>query len=300
VAFFCPFIMVYKVIRIFIGTIFIVSAYTKQYSIEGLETQVYDYLSNWKIAGLAARGLIFIEYFIGFSFIVIYRRWLVWMAVGLISGFTLFLGIQIATGHNLENCGCFGELIEMSSIESLIKNFVILALLIVLLYKHCASIWQKWAKLIFIGSFSLSVVGLMYYSPYSLDSQSTEKTWNTTLLENEINFEVPNSGLIVFFATKCKHCKSAAIRLNKLNHSAHKILLILMTEKEIDAINFIESTNVRFKHFMLPVDKFLNFNGSILPGLFAVKDGEISKYWNGRNLNASAYQEIDVFLKDVK
>ena len=291
--------MAFYLIRILIGVLFVFSAYAKQFSIEGFETQVYDVIGNWQWSAYVARGIILIEYLLGFSLLLIYRKWLLNLSLVLMISFSLYLIWQLLFDQKKENCGCFGELIEMSSAESLIKNLVLLTLIILVLKKHPPSKWLKWSKLVYLITTVASISVLLYFSPLSTKDVQTDLNWSIEQLQSEIQSKLPKNGILAFFTPNCKHCKSAAIRLNKLTDSEKKITMIFMTDKKEDALEFILETDVNLNYRVFGSGKFLDYSGNRLPAIYAIKNSQIVNYWNGRNLNAASYHLIDSFLHSI-
>lgn len=118
------------IVRILIGLMFITSAILKLISLDTFEVYVYSFhIFNFFMAELAARGLIILELMMGFLLILkVDYKWIWRLALVVTIGFTLFL-VYVALFRNDENCHCFGDLIEVKPIPSIIKNIVIILLL---------------------------------------------------------------------------------------------------------------------------------------------------------------------------
>jgi hypothetical protein len=57
--------------------------------------------------------------------------------------FSVHLIIEILTGGNQGNCGCFGALLPMTPLQALIKNLLSIGLLLFILIKFSDSINEK-------------------------------------------------------------------------------------------------------------------------------------------------------------
>lgn len=123
------------IFRIVIGSLFIVSAISKLFPIEAFDSAIVNQeITNWNIAPYLSRFIISVELFLGISFFItpFVKKIAVPFSFLLLLVFCVHLTYLIATGSGSKNCGCFGELIPMSSLESLIKNLVLFFLLFLL------------------------------------------------------------------------------------------------------------------------------------------------------------------------
>ncbi|MDR3628466.1 MAG: hypothetical protein P4L45_16595 [Ignavibacteriaceae bacterium] len=86
-------------------------------------------ISNWFIATLLARLIIAFEIFLGLSFFQnnYIKKIFIPAALALLSIFTLDLIWSIIINGTGGDCGCFGQLIKMTPVESIIKNLVLIA-----------------------------------------------------------------------------------------------------------------------------------------------------------------------------
>ncbi|NWF90558.1 MAG: hypothetical protein HXY50_13985 [Ignavibacteriaceae bacterium] len=133
-----------KIIWIFrftLGVLFILSAISKLFPIEAFDLAIVNQgIAGWKIAPYLSRLIISIELFIGISFFItpFIKRIAVPFSFLLLIVFCFHLIFLIITGHASKNCGCFGELIPMSSLEALFKN-IALIILILFIQKYFSS-----------------------------------------------------------------------------------------------------------------------------------------------------------------
>lgn len=118
-------------VRILIGVMFITTAILKLYSIDQFEIYIYSFnIFNFIYCSIVARLLICVEFMIGgfLIFNIQYRKtW--WFTMAVMIGFTLFL-IYVAVFREDTNCHCFGELIELNPIHSILKNLLTILLLL--------------------------------------------------------------------------------------------------------------------------------------------------------------------------
>ena len=125
-------------IRIFLGSLFILSAISKLFPIEAFDLAIVNQgITTWNIAPYLSRLIISIELFLGISFFItpFVNKISVPFSFLLLLVFCIHLIFLMSTGSGSKSCGCFGELIPMSSLEALIKNLVLIFLLF-LLHKY--------------------------------------------------------------------------------------------------------------------------------------------------------------------
>src|SRR4030065_783470 len=111
--------------RFILGSLFILSAVSILFPIEAFDlTIVNQKITNWSLAPYLSRFIISVELFLGISFFVspFVKKIAVPFSFLLLIVFTIHLIFLIAAGNGSKSCGCFGELIPMSSLPALIKN----------------------------------------------------------------------------------------------------------------------------------------------------------------------------------
>ncbi len=132
-----------------IGAVFIFSGYTKLYPIEPFEYTFVDLgFINWQVTPFVARILIGLEFLIGLLLVFniqlhkIAYKW----GIGLILLFCIYLLLLISFNGNKGNCGCFGAYIQMTPLQALLKNMIMLAIFFVLNKYYSGRIYTNIAK----------------------------------------------------------------------------------------------------------------------------------------------------------
>ncbi|MDD4395391.1 MAG: DoxX family membrane protein [Bacteroidales bacterium] len=123
--------IVQSVIRMMLGIMFIVAAILKLISLDNFEIYIYSYqLFSLSLTALAARGIIAFEMLLGiFLLFKFYYRETWWVSMCTMAAFTLFL-IYAAIFRNDTNCHCFGDIVPINPVNSIIKNLIVIGLLI--------------------------------------------------------------------------------------------------------------------------------------------------------------------------
>ena len=124
---------------------FIFSGYVKAIDPLGTQYKINDYLAaanigfmlpDWSTLLLSV-GISTMEFAIGiFMFFAIRRRATSKIAVVFMTIMTI-ITLWLAIFNPIKDCGCFGDAIHLSNVETLVKNIVLLA---------CALIVFKWPK----------------------------------------------------------------------------------------------------------------------------------------------------------
>lgn len=130
-------------LRIIVALLFIVSAVAKlskshvldspYFAISTFELKQLEPLGfSQAIAPYFSRILIGIELALGLLLLQrnFLKRFIIPVTVLMLSVFIVHLVYLVATNGNTGNCGCFGELIPMTPVESIIKNIIAIGLLV--------------------------------------------------------------------------------------------------------------------------------------------------------------------------
>lgn len=287
--------------------VFILSGLLKLYPIEPFENLLVAYhLTNFLIAPFLARFLIGLELLIGLYFLFsasINKK--VWLLTNLfLALLTVFLIVQLAFEGNQGNCGCFGEIISLTPLESIFKNLVLFVLLF--LSKKGSFPYVFKYKLIF----ALLLLAIAFATPYLLNPvglnnvQSTEINQKIDLSElppvenikNQPDFKNKNY-VLAFLSTTCPHCKIAAGRLSVYHRNGAKNLIYVIAGKD-EALydEFISST----KSEGVPVirfydETFFKYSGGKLPAIIYVEKSVLKKKWTGEFFDAEEVASCLVF-----
>jgi hypothetical protein len=90
-----------------------------------------------ELAVYFSRVLIGIEFALGFLLIFPFnlKKIVIPATIIMLAVFSIHLSIEILSGNNSGNCGCFGSLLPMTPLQALIKNILSIGLLSILLLK---------------------------------------------------------------------------------------------------------------------------------------------------------------------
>ncbi len=274
--------IIYLFFRYFIGIVFIVSAVSKLLTIGAFEISVIEQgiTSDRLTAGYLSRLLIGFELFLGvmFFFRAGLRRLTIPLTLLTLTGFTIYLTYFAIFRSEMEDCGCFGELVKMTPVESILKNLLLIAVTIfVYLKSETAEIRKTLAGILLAGCISA------LYLFYPVQPASAGLFSRYTYFKDAGVVDL-NTGerLVVVFNVDCDHCQQTAFEMGRL-YSEHPELpnlycLIMGDPKEINA--FFEKARVRFPYRRISEEEFFSLIGKEPPRIYRLKDGQIKDAWD--------------------
>lgn len=299
------------VLSILTGLVFLLSAISKLPALEPFGwTIVETTFLDWTSAEWTARIFVGLEFYLGLLFIsrVQLRKIAIPLATVLLLLFTVYLVLVWFRYGNTMNCGCFGDWIPMTPMQSMIKNLV-LGGMIFLLSRH-RSEWyfpySTWAAS--IGLLVCLVFPVLWLLPESLYIHEKEPALNkpiplSLLYTSKINTAPAvelrrGKHILAFMSLTCPFCRKAARRLGimKRHYPELPIYLVLNGDKgRLD--DFFSETQA----FELPytlfngAPEFMEMNGGqSLPTIKWVKDTTVVRESNYMTIGE---EEIKLWLK---
>lgn len=274
-------------IRIILGVLFIFSGIVKLVPIEPFELKFVEMgITNWSIAPYLARLLIALELFLGLMLILnIKPKFTCISTISLLFFFTLYLFYEIVQNGNNGNCGCFGTLIMLTPLESIVKNIVMIALLAFLFWKNRIAFEYR-LKLFVPLIIVLSL--LIPFVIYPLDNVESRLKANS----GKLNYSFPHhlipgfaingdtidlkkgEHLLAFMSVNCLHCKKAAYKLYILSnqHQLPPTYLILIGTDDM-VVDFKKETKADFPYYLFNEKEFFDIAGNSIPSILYLKEG---------------------------
>ena len=261
--------------RIFLGIVFVFSAYTKFVGPGFFEITLIDQglLSSRGQAQHAARFLIGFEFALGLLMLLpYYTKQLMAIASLMLIGFTIHLGYLWAIGDN-ENCGCFGEMISMSPAESIAKNILMLAVSVWLWIKSPSKATNTtilfWGSMIIITSMWL-FLPIPDQSEFPVNQYTNFSTVGRTDLSS-------GEKLVAILNLDCEHCQELSVELGKMNKTKKlpDIYAFYFKEGETTVEQFEQMTNISFPYVEIDVNTFFDLIGESPPRVYVLNDGAV-------------------------
>lgn len=241
-----------KIASIIIGAIFIISAFTKLADIKYFTDLVLQY--NINIFVYTIPFLIIAEIFIGIEllFILNTKRNAI-LSVAML----FFLTLAYAYGYSvkgIEDCGCFGESLQVPPIFVFLRN-VVLIILGLFLFKNTTENktdkFRKTIALIILG-FGIFFTGNYFKLPANMQKPKQHILLHQDILKTEFgnyyNFDKDSTYMVFVFSYSCSHCLNSFENAKQYSKSSH-------IDKEVFFVQGNqESRNDFFRYFALDND----------------------------------------------
>ncbi len=169
--------IVVNICRFMLAVTFLFSGFVKANDPLGMVYKLEDYFSAWGINAVPepftlsiAIGIAFFEFILGvYLFFGMRRKWVSRITLVFMSIMTL-LTVYIAIANPVSDCGCFGDAIILTNVETLLKNIVLLGAAIIVfrwyrLQPHLISTKVYW---IVSTLFGLGLIAYLLYCIYAL------------------------------------------------------------------------------------------------------------------------------------
>jgi hypothetical protein len=294
-------------LSILLGLVFIFSGFSKLYPVELFELTLIDLkVSNWATAPVISRIMIAIEFFLGALLILNFnlRKFTLKAVIATLIVFTIYLIALIAVEGNKGNCKCFGNIIHMTPLESIIKNVILIAIAVVLF------IWHKGFQLPFkkliilvVSLASLSLPFILNPPDFIMAYQSNPETvgykMNLDTLYTSTDIEKPTVDLrkgkhiIAFMSLTCSHCRVAGYKMHIIKNQEPDlpIYFILNGDKK-NLIPFFEDTKAtNIPYIVLLGKRFADLAGFVMPSIVFVNNSVVEEKTNYMNLNIEKINE---------
>lgn len=294
-------------IRLLLGAFFIGTAVLKLLSIDNFEIYIYSFgLFSYTWTTFFSRLLIFIELLIGIGLILkIYFKQIWWLTMLMMVGFTLFL-VYAAIFRNDSNCHCFGDLIELNPIQSILKNIIIIALLMVIRkekshdYKPVVRKWLTAGALLISLAIPYVAVPMdvIYNKIYSEKENVNTVVFYESLSDSTFAELQHGRYLINYAIAGCKFCRIGAEKVTMMidRHGiSHERLKFFVGGSDEAISRFIEVTGTDdYEHWKIPAPEFMSITFGKFPLYVFIEDGKVVKAGDFRIIDD---QEITDFLK---
>jgi hypothetical protein len=293
-----------------LGIVFVASAVFKFTSLELFELDLVDtgFVGFW-IAPYAARSIIALELFLGL--LLLFRIWLKEFAYPgtliLVLIFTAYLIIELTTKGNSGSCNCFGTILILSPVGSIIKN-TILILFTVILWRFDKPVerkFEKWLLVFFsLTAFSFPYVAnpvTIYESTQGPEDNQKHKL-NLDVLYADTNAVKPSIDLrkgrhiLACVTLKCPHCILETYKLHLIRNKNPEVSIYLFLNGKIkDLQGFLKQTKTEnLPHLMVPGKKFIALTGYRVPTIFFLENGIIIRKVNYLQLDQEEiYKWVD-------
>jgi hypothetical protein len=268
-------------LRVLIGVVFVFSAYSKLIAPGIVEIILVDHAlaATRETAAVFVRLLVGLEFALGLMFFQPFslRKIVIPLSFLFLIGFTAYL---VYTGFILkdsQNCGCFGEMIKMSPVESIIKNIFLTGLLIVLFKR----VEEKKNYFIFPVILVLTVAAVFLADP--IKSQKDFKFSKYTSFENAGRVDLSSGDKLIFILNSdCDHCQALVKELSKIQNEKWfpESYALLFLEGNVSVNSFKTLTNFNLSYHIIGATEFFNLIGLSPPRIYRLHNGNVKEIWD--------------------
>ena len=331
------------VLRVSVAFLFLFSAYAKIHpsptvkaAISNFELNYLCSLMEMAYAQIISRTLIAAEIALGIAILFPFylKRFVLPVSAFLLFFFSIHLSYVIFSSGNSGNCGCFGEMIDMTPLKAIIKNVLAIFALIYLYYLTPKDSIKKSHKYILASFYIVPVLIMFLFFPISLgDSSPCEKSSIEEVIV--INYDIGPTGknsifstyidgfylhrgsktrfsidegrkILCFYNPECDHCLDAAKAIHKMEKSIKNFpeVFIVFQEEGADKIpDFFSSVGKSYKYkimnaFAQPFDFYKVFPAQYsTPGVLFLWNGNVIRLMEGINENKFTPEELKKALK---
>ena len=302
-----------EIVRYGIGSMFIIAAILKLISIDEFELYIYSFdILDFLITTLFSRLLIAGELFLGLLLVfkMCYKfTWRATLSVQIV--FTLFLAYVLAF-RNDSNCHCFGELVELSPLESIIKNVVIIGALFFIKttrlqdYKT-TSVFVGLRRVLLIAAVIIpfvvtpmdSVYKMIYSSEKEISTvdfyETLDKVVKMDFVDNDIVFDstaqikMDGKQMVVIVSSGCKYCrlgvKKLSMMMRKNDIKSDNVKIFIWGSRE-GILNFKDETLTDdFSYWHIMPHEAVDITLGRFPTFIILEEKEI--------VNISDFRDID-------
>jgi hypothetical protein len=271
------------ILRYLIGLVFLVSAYSKLISPGIVEIILVDH----GIAGSRETAALFVRLLVGFEFALgllffqpnLLKKFVLPASLLFLFAFSVYL---IYTGYILgdnQNCGCFGSMIEMLPLESIIKNIFLIAG-ILWLYKLIKEDGNKIVlPLIFLV---VSVAAVFIISPVKSEKDSKFSGYTNFIGKGRVDLS-DGKVILAVYNTECEHCQELAKEINVLSKTSKnfpKYYSLFFSEGEISIDSFKVITGYDFPYQIIDARTFFDLIGTSPPRIYLLENGVVKETWD--------------------
>ena len=264
--------------------LFLFSAYTKWIAPRYFEIllmgQIEFITPSW--ASILSRFIIGLEFSIGVLFLFrLFLRKVALFSFWMLIVFTLFLIRQVILGND-ENCGCFGEMIKMSPLESILKNIGTLIIIFILYKISKKYTLKKKSYFLALGVASFIIALQFFLLPIkNNDSFPFSKFTNFKNGEKMEKIDlISKKAIVAVFNLDCNHCQDAAKMLGELKKTYSQIpdiFVLFFSEGETTIEEFNKITYTNFPYVLIDENAFFDLIGKSPPRLYLLEKGTIIK-----------------------
>ena len=293
---------IFRITCSLLALLFLASAVGKTLDIEAFELILFQQsFIPWNFTELGARLLIIGELFLSFSLlktIFTHQKWILKTCLVILSLFSIYLIIEILMNGSSENCGCFGDLVDFNSWESLAKNALMIVVTGVGL-KHINNIEEKpkkfiWIDFIFVAHLFLGIMLVYPIHNISFRNNQPSKEINLDALEDQFSPQeialIKDNKVVIIASYNCKHCLDLTQKIiTYKNKNLISDILLLGKGGEDKKKVFLEKSGYQGPIIDIKAKAFVELTKGSVPQVYLNKNDMLIGPWTNSNFNPEVF-----------
>ena len=293
-------------IKILLGLVFIASAVLKVVGMDRFEIYIYSYhFFSLNFSFMVARVAIIAELVLGIGLVSNTLHKLYWWgSMAMLSAYTLLLIYALTLGRT-DSCHCFGDVLPLDPMQSLMKNGVLM-LLFLMVYK--VKEWKTpFRYLILCLALMASTIGVFVASPpdnytsaYQSEQNLQEELFGDLLRQPPLDGLGLQEGkqVVCVFSTGCEYCQLAARKLSLMQQfygfPAENVTYVFMGSEEGIATFYEKSQSAVYRNVLYSnvIDLLKAVNGQF-PTIVLLEQGQVVHEYGFRDMHED---EISAFF----
>jgi len=282
--------------RIFLGLTFIASAMLKLFPIEAFDARILETAPflGWTFSMIIARIIIACELALGIFIVAGWwlRRVVYPLTIAMLGFFTCIIIYSFIRFGNEPNCGCFGELLPFSNIQSLLKNIAFIAITFFLTYhtkEHTLKYWWIGMSVLAVSVFTIF---MLHKIPLFLDEIELKEPFAAQYVNCE-NYQIQETDLYqkhlaLFLSCTCPKCKEMVRNMETLNriYPLQNVYFFIYEDSVATVNQLFDNKEISFPYKVIPRDTFFTYiPAPYLPFLGLVDSGKFTRVWTGANFD---------------
>jgi len=292
--------IVTRILFCIIGVIFLVSGLAKVIDSEGFIESLFQFgLGN---LSFIAPILSPVEILLGLGLLLHYQiktiSWIVfWLTI--LFTFVYLYGFWV---HKVEDCGCFGDWIELSPLQTLLKNgFILLGSIYSIL--HAKNYWAD-------HRLPNTILGIIGALSFSLSGYTIQNSLTTTInLGNLVGQDINQTSLAHFtskikeeqyalfvFSPSCVHCWNSTENVKRIQQAglAGPVYGIVGKNRATNISFYQKKMKPNFQIKIVPDNQIKENFGNRVPKLLLVNKGIIKKVYERAEIPSLPILEIEL------
>lgn len=292
-------------LKMILGIIFVVSAVLKIIDMDSFEIYVYSYhFFRLNLSFLVARAAIILELILGIGLISnCFHKLMWWGSTLMLIGYIALLLYAVFMGRT-DNCHCFGDALEFDPMESILKNILLIALLLLVYYAKGWRFRYQWIALLLVAV--ASAVAVFVVSPPDNFTPSYDETYDLQVPVFQEALQEPplesfhldeGKKVVGIFSSGCEYCKMTARKLSLMQSfygfPESDIVYVFMGSEEGVETFYEESESTRYQYVIYgDIKRLLNMTNGVFPVLVFLEDGEVIHEYGMRNMKENEIEDF--------